>query len=181
MSDEAPVDWKAVVSMIDTIPELHAFWTDNSAALTPEDRERLTRALDVRKAEIQERDAKSPAEPPRLVVTEQKLLALDEEREAVVDAYRNALDEEAQAEAEYRRVRATTWLRFRDELDKETGKRATNGETDMRTDADDTVAAARQRAYLAAGVAKGIRANLDRIEQSFQLHRSLLVRDRPNV
>lgn len=167
-------DWPfhSAVAAATSTQDLEAVYRRFAQGAPPEGVEPLKDALRIREAEL--------AAPPELVgagqveqfVGSQQVLAKNEEdSETALQAYTEALDEWARAHTDFKTVRAKTYVRIRVD-------HKSVADTDAYVDADDDVAAARLRAYLAEGVMKAAKSNLDRLERQFQHHRSLFVTER---
>lgn len=170
--------WREELVACTTVQDLNALWEKYGSGQAPEISNAVALDLQTRQAELAVEDP-----PPSNVVqgSMEALERIDTDSFEAQKAYADALNEWAVAHTNFKTVKAKTHLKFKaQEVTTDSGKtvKMANAEAEMHADADDDVAAARLRAYIAEGMVKSTKARMDQLERSFQYHRSLMVNER---
>lgn len=162
----------AAVAAATSNADLEAAWGRYAPGAPAEALSALREALTVRQAELAAPpEVQGAGQVEQFVGSQQVLARNEEDSAAALEAYTKALDEWAHAHTAFKTERAKAYVRMR-------ADHKSAADTDNYVDADDHVADVRLRAYLAEGVMKAAKSNLDRLERQFQHHRSLFVTER---
>jgi len=169
--------WRGPIEDAVVIDDLNGIYQTFSPGLEGGHLGLLVEALNIRKRELEQKPAHTAAQ---IVSVSEKLAQIEQDSFDAQIEYGKTLDDWATAHTHFKTLRAQTYTKFRvsPDLPRTRGDGTTVADTDMWTDADEAVGDARFKAYLAEGKMKAAKSNLDRLERSFQYHRSLLVNER---
>lgn len=161
--------WREEVESARSMQDLNDVWAKYGTGAPPEVIRELQNDLQVRQIELENEQPPTPVS--QYMTSLERLAQIETQSYEAQEAYREALERFAKGHTAFKTLRAKTYVRFRPDF-------KSAADTDMHTDADDAVAAARLEAYLAEGLVKAAKSNLDRLEREFQYHRSLVVNER---